>query len=45
VVIVGHGRSSARAVENAVLLAQRFVDAGVLARFERGIAAIPVSAS
>ena len=45
IVIVGHGRSSARAVENAVLLAQRFLDADVLTRFERGIAAIPVSAS
>jgi glycerol-3-phosphate acyltransferase PlsX len=45
VVIVGHGRSSARAVENAVLLAGRFVDADVLTRFERGIAGIPVSAS
>ena len=45
IVIVGHGRSSARAVENAVLLAERFVDADVLTRFERGIAAIPVSAS
>jgi glycerol-3-phosphate acyltransferase PlsX len=45
IVIVGHGRSSARAVENAVLLAERFVEADVLARFERGIADIPVSAS
>jgi glycerol-3-phosphate acyltransferase PlsX len=45
VVIVGHGRSSARAVENAVLLARRFLDADVLGRFERGIAAIPVSES
>jgi glycerol-3-phosphate acyltransferase PlsX len=45
IVIVGHGRSSARAVESAVLLARRFVDADVLTRFERGIAAIPENAS
>ena len=43
VVIVGHGRSSARAIENAVGLAHRFAADGLVDRLERGIAAIPVS--
>lgn len=45
IVVVCHGRASARAVENAVLLAHRSLEAGLLGRFERGIAAIPVSAA
>jgi glycerol-3-phosphate acyltransferase PlsX len=45
VVIVGHGRSSATAVENAVGLAHRFSTGRLVERLARGIAAIPVSAS
>jgi glycerol-3-phosphate acyltransferase PlsX len=45
VVIVGHGRSSAGAIENAIALAGRFASQGLVERLERGIAAIPVSAS
>ena len=45
VVIVGHGRSSATAVENAVGLAHRFSVGRLVERLERGIAAIPVSAT
>jgi glycerol-3-phosphate acyltransferase PlsX len=45
VVIVGHGRSSAGAIENAILMADRFARQGLVHRLERGIAAIPVSAS
>jgi glycerol-3-phosphate acyltransferase PlsX len=45
VVIVGHGRSSARAIERAIELAQRFSAEQLVDRLERGIAAIPVSAT
>jgi len=45
VVIIGHGRSSAGAIENAITLADRFARQGLVERLERGIAAIPVSAS
>ena len=44
VVIVGHGRSSARAIERAIELAHRFSSDRLVDRLERGIAAIPVSA-
>jgi glycerol-3-phosphate acyltransferase PlsX len=37
--IVGHGRSSAKAVRNAVAMASRFVSTNVLARVEHEIAA------
>ncbi len=37
--IVGHGRSSAKAIRNAVATASRFATADVLRRIERGIAA------
>jgi glycerol-3-phosphate acyltransferase PlsX len=39
VTIVGHGRSSAKAVQNAVVLAQRFAAERVVERIEREIAA------
>jgi len=39
VVVVGHGRSSAKAVRNAVAMAYRFAAQGFLARVEREIAA------
>ena len=45
IVIVGHGRSSAMAVENAVGLAHRFSVGRLVERLEGGIAAIPVSAT
>lgn len=45
VCIVGHGRSSAKAVRNAVALAYRFASQGVIGRVERGIAAASVSQS
>ena len=41
--IVGHGRSSAKAVRNAVAMASRFVRDGFTARIEAGIAAITVT--
>ncbi|HSC27499.1 MAG TPA: phosphate acyltransferase PlsX, partial [Vicinamibacterales bacterium] len=37
--IVGHGRSSAKAVRNAVAMAVRFVDEGLLERLSREVAA------
>lgn len=43
VAIVGHGRSSAKAVRNAVAMAYRFADQGLLARIERDLAAAGVS--
>jgi glycerol-3-phosphate acyltransferase PlsX len=43
--IVGHGRSSVKAVRNAVAMAHRFVTAGVLRRVEQGLAAVSVSHS
>jgi glycerol-3-phosphate acyltransferase PlsX len=45
VVVVGHGRSSAKAVRNAILLADRFWTEGLVPRLERGLAAITVSES
>jgi glycerol-3-phosphate acyltransferase PlsX len=42
VCIVGHGRSSAKAVRNAVALADRFVREDVVRRLESGIAAVSV---
>ena len=38
--IVGHGRSSAKAVRNAVVMASRFVGSNVLSRVEQEIAAV-----
>src|SRR5713101_4278931 len=43
VTIVGHGRSSAKAVQNAVALAYRFASARFIERVEREIAAAAVS--
>ena len=43
VTIVGHGRSSAKAVQNAVALAHRFATARFVGRVEREIAAAAVS--
>ena len=43
VTIVGHGRSSAKAVQNAVTLAHRFAEQRFVARIEREIAAAAVS--
>jgi glycerol-3-phosphate acyltransferase PlsX len=43
VTIVGHGRSSAKAVENGVSLARRFAEQRFVARIEREIAAAAVS--
>ncbi len=40
--IVGHGRSSAKAVRNAVAMASRFVSSNVLARVEQEIASAAV---
>jgi glycerol-3-phosphate acyltransferase PlsX len=39
-VLVGHGRSSARAVRNAIALAARLAREGVLARVQDGVAAL-----
>jgi phosphate acyltransferase len=41
--IVGHGRSSAKAVRNAVTMAARFVTSNVLSRVEQEIAAAAVA--
>ncbi len=43
VCIVGHGRSSAKAVRNAVAMAHRFATAGFIQRVERDIAAVSVN--
>jgi glycerol-3-phosphate acyltransferase PlsX len=43
--IVGHGRSSAKAVRNAVAMAHRFAAQQVLGQIEQGIAHLPVSHS
>ena len=40
--IVGHGRSSAKAVRNAVAMAHRFATQGFIRRLEHGIAAVAV---
>jgi glycerol-3-phosphate acyltransferase PlsX len=42
VAIVGHGRSSAAAVRNGVVMAHRFADGGFIQRVQRDIAASPV---
>jgi glycerol-3-phosphate acyltransferase PlsX len=41
--LVGHGRSSAKAVRNAVAMAHRFATSGVIGRLERGLASLPVA--
>ena len=41
--IVGHGRSSAKAVRNAVTMAARFVSSNVLSRVEQEIASAAVN--
>jgi glycerol-3-phosphate acyltransferase PlsX len=43
VTIVGHGRSSAKAVRNAVAMAYRFASAGLIQRVQReiGVATVP----
>ena len=38
--IVGHGRSSAKAVRNAVAMAHRFATQRVIEQLERGIAGL-----
>jgi glycerol-3-phosphate acyltransferase PlsX len=38
--IIGHGRSSAKAVRNAVAMAHRFAVQGVIGKIEQGIAAV-----
>jgi fatty acid/phospholipid biosynthesis enzyme len=38
IAIVGHGRSSAKAVRNAVAMAYRFASAGFVQRVERDVA-------
>jgi glycerol-3-phosphate acyltransferase PlsX len=45
VTIVGHGRSSAKAVRNAVAMAYRFADHRVVERVEREIAAAAVASA
>jgi glycerol-3-phosphate acyltransferase PlsX len=45
VTIVGHGRSSAKAVRNAVAMAHRFATAGFIQRVENDIAAVSASAA
>ena len=45
IVIVGHGRSSARAIRNAILLADRFRRERLIERLERGLASSGVSRS
>jgi phosphate acyltransferase len=45
VVIVGHGRSSAKAVRNAILLAARFTREQLIARIAQGLSSIEVSES
>jgi glycerol-3-phosphate acyltransferase PlsX len=40
--IVGHGRSSSKAVRNAVAMAHRFAASGVIHRLELGLAAVTV---
>ena len=42
-VVVGHGRSSAKAVRNAIAMAARFVREGFTARVEAGIANLAVA--
>ena len=45
VVIVAHGRSSAKAVRNAILLASRFSRDRLVSQIERGIAGLTVAES
>ena len=41
--IVGHGRSSAKAVRNAIAMASRFAESDFIRRVERDIATTAVS--
>ena len=41
VVIIGHGRSNARAVRSALRVAANAVDKGVVDAIEKGLAALP----
>ena len=43
VCVVGHGRSSAKAVRNAIAMAHRFATAGFVSRIERDIASLASS--
>ena len=45
VVVVGHGRSSAKAVRNAIALSARYAREGLVDRLAAGIAGIPVTSS
>jgi glycerol-3-phosphate acyltransferase PlsX len=45
VTVVGHGRSSAKAIRNAVAMAHRFASAGFIHRVERDIAAVSAPAA
>ena len=45
VVVVGHGRSSAKAIRNAILMAERFSTGALVERLTRGLAAITVTES
>ena len=45
VVIVAHGRSSAKAVRNAILLAARFSRARLTSQIEQGIGGLTVAES
>ena len=38
--VVGHGRSSAKAVRNAVAMAARFVEEGLVGKLARDVAAV-----
>jgi glycerol-3-phosphate acyltransferase PlsX len=41
--VVGHGRSSVKAIRNAVAMAHRFASSGALGRLEHGIRSVAVS--
>jgi glycerol-3-phosphate acyltransferase PlsX len=43
IAVVGHGRSSAKAVRNAIAMAYRFASAGFIERVERDLAAVSTS--
>ena len=45
VAVVGHGRSSAKAVRNGIALAHRFASEGFVARVEQDIAAAAITHS
>mgnify|MGYP000483547174 CR=1 FL=1 len=40
-VIIGHGRSNARAIQNAIRVAAQTVQKGVVDAIERGLEALP----